>query len=67
MSTVTELYICEICSKQFKQEKNLIKHLDAKHNIACEIIQKEMFQCQLCDKAYATEKFLDKHMQRHGM
>lgn len=66
-SRVIEVFVCEICSKQFKHEKSLLKHLAAKHNIElCDNSKKGTFTCKYCDKQYLTENFLKKHITCHG-
>lgn len=63
---VIEIFQCEICEKQFKLEKTLIKHLSTKHDIEFESDKKQSFKCKHCDKQYSTDKLLDKHIQCHG-
>ncbi|XP_031617514.1 zinc finger protein 665-like [Contarinia nasturtii] len=66
-SQVIEVFVCEICPKQFKQEKSLLKHLGTKHNIeVCDYTKKESFKCKYCDKQYLTESLLNKHVVCHG-
>lgn len=65
-SNIIELFECEVCSKMFKQEKSLIKHLSTKHNIECEFVKKYPYKCKYCNKQYSKESLLNKHMQCHG-
>lgn len=56
---------CDVCSKHFKQEKSLIRHMDTQHNIECDFIRDQL-KCIYCNKQYTKRTLLNKHMQCHG-
>ena len=46
-------YDCAICSKQFKLEENLRRHIKMYHH----------FPCRFCSKTFSEKKFLDSHLK----
>lgn len=63
---ILDLMKCDVCSKQFKQEKSLINHMGMKHNIECDFIKDQLYKCAYCSKQYANKNLLNKHLKCHG-
>lgn len=63
---ILDLMKCDVCSKQFKQEKSLINHMEMKHNIECDFIKDQLYKCAYCSKQYANKNLLNKHLKCHG-
>lgn len=63
---IIEVYECQMCAKQFKQEKSLLNHLNVMHSIGENTKQKKSFNCSYCDRKYSKKSFLDDHMSYHG-
>lgn len=62
---IVDFFTCDICKKQFKQEKSMINHMETKHNMKCDFI-KDYVKCVYCSKQYANRNLLQKHMKCHG-
>ena len=54
---------CEICAKEFKNNRDLKRHL----RIHSEIIKgnEKEFKCDICDLGFQTADYLERHQQSH--
>ena len=59
---VTNQFVCELCSKGFKIERYLKRHVDSFHN-GTKFSPNCIYRCKLCSKGnYASEEVLQKHI-----
>ena len=52
-------FSCKICSKWFKSEKNVKKHMHLFHNT-------EWLKCKFCDKEFNQKKVMEEHLKIHS-
>lgn len=59
---VEELYACQVCSRTFKFEKSLVRHLSCIHDIGTS----KRVPCPVCHKIIANNYGLKIHMRTHS-
>ena len=53
-------YSCELCNKKYKNNANLLKHLEKEHSKI--VIKDDSTECTICNKTYSTKNKLKRHI-----
>ena len=62
MSAANEPFVCLVCAKSFKYQRNLDTHINITHTGNDEL------QCQICDKTFGTKFTLKRHLnEQHNI